>query len=40
MAGLILGYALTALTVLLVIGYIIFFVVLFGAIGTSGYNYY
>jgi hypothetical protein len=39
MAGLVLGYVFTGLTVLFVIGYIIFFVVLFGTLGSSGYYY-
>lgn len=37
-AGLILGYVFTALTLLIVIGYIIFFAVMFSTYGVSG-NY-
>lgn len=40
LAGLIIGYAFTGLTVLFVIGYIIFFIVLFGTVGAvSTYPY-
>jgi hypothetical protein len=39
-AGLIIGYVLGALTFLFVIGYIVFFFVLFAAAGASTLSYY
>ncbi|MDF2443801.1 MAG: hypothetical protein JWR01_2004, partial [Subtercola sp.] len=42
LAGLIIGYAYTALVILAVIAYVIFFVILIGTAGfahNSGYNY-
>jgi len=39
LAGLIIGYAFTGLTVLIVVGYLIFFGIMFSTIGTiSSYN--
>lgn len=38
-AGLILGYVFTALTLLIVIGYIVFFALIFSTAGVSSFDY-